>query len=236
MQRYFSEEKTENNLIINSEDKHHILNVMRMKENDKIEVVYNKKLFICSLKIEEETILGKIIKEEKANEIKKEISIIIPLLKEAKMDFILGKTTELGVSKIIPYIAERSIIKLDDKKAKTKHLRWEKIVKEASEQSKRLDIPEITKIHTLKELINFEGLNIICCTKEKEKNIKSLLQNYTNCDKINIIVGPEGGFTTKEEEFLIKNGFKRTTLGNLIMRVETVPIFLMSVINYENME
>jgi len=236
MQRYFSKEKINEKLVIDRNDYHHIFNVMRMKENDQIEVVYDEKVHICRIKIENDKLYAKIIKISEINVNNKDVTLIIPLLKEAKMDLILGKATELGVNGFIPYFAERSIIKLDEKKIKNKFDRWNKIIKEASEQSKRITIPKIEKIYSLKDVSEVEGLNVICSTVEKKKNIKTLLQNSTNYDKINIIVGPEGGFTTKEEKFLIEHHFKSVTLGNLIMRVETVPIFLMSVINYENME
>ena len=75
-----------------------------------------------------------------------------------------------------------------------------------------------------------DSLNV---TKENEKTIKNVLQNSTNCDRIIIVVGPEGGLTVSEEEKLEKNGFIPVTLGNLILRTETVPIYIMSLINYE---
>ena len=76
-------------------------------------------------------------------------------------------------------------------------------------------------------------LKLTCSTKENEKTIKNVLQNSTNCDKIIIVVGPEGGLTISEEEKLEKNGFIPVTLGNLILRTETVPMYIMSLINYE---
>ena len=76
-------------------------------------------------------------------------------------------------------------------------------------------------------------LKLTCSTKENEKTIKNVLQNSTNCDRIIIVVGPEGGLTVFEEEKLEKNGFIPVTLGNLILRTETVPIYIMSLVNYE---
>ena len=76
-------------------------------------------------------------------------------------------------------------------------------------------------------------LKLTCSTKENEKTIKNVLQNSTNCDRIIIVVGPEGGLTNYEEEILKENNYIPITLGNLILRTETVPMYIMSLINYE---
>ena len=152
------------------------------------------------------------------------------------MDLILQKSTELGVKEIIPVIMERSKIKLDENKYDKKVLRWNKICKEASEQSKRLDIPKVSNILTLKDIVSLEGEKLICSTKKGSVSIKKFLTNHKNCDRIILVIGPEGGISDIEEDYLINNGYEAITLGNLILRVETVPIYLMSVINYENME
>ena len=152
------------------------------------------------------------------------------------MDLVLQKATELGVTKIIPVTMERSIVKLADSKEVKKIDRWSKICKEASEQSKRNSIPVISNIMTLKELVKEEGIKIVCSTIEKENNLKKFLTEHKNYDKIIIVVGPEGGISSKEEEYLVSEGFTRVSLGKRIMRVETVPIFILSALNYEFME
>lgn len=237
MQRYFTNKKNNNNFILNDDDLFHIKTVMRMVDGEKIEVVYNKETYLCFLENVTTDIKVNIV--EKLNDSfnkNPEIVLAIPLVKEQKMDLILQKSTELGVSKIIPFIAERSIIKLKSEKEPNKIERWQKICKEASEQSKRVDIPIVISIKNLKDLVNFEGQKIVCSTKKSVNNIKMFLQKHAFCDKLLIVIGPEGGLTNQEEEFLIKNGFSQVTLGQRIMRVETVPLFLLSIINYEFME
>ena len=85
-------------------------------------------------------------------------------------------------------------------------------------------------------MAKLDGLKLICSTLEIKNNLKKVLQSNKNCAKINLIVGPEGGFDPKEETNLIELGFIPVTLGNTILRVETVPIFLIGAINYEYME
>ena len=237
MQRYFSNELKDNKFILNSDDLYHIMRVMRMKENDLIEVVYEKEVYLCNLCFTNGE-CNVCLKEklEDKNEDNYEIVLIIPLLKEAKMDLILQKATELGVNKIIPVMMERSIVKIDKDREIKKIERWTKICKEASEQSMRVTIPIITEVKKLNELDGLDGVKLVCSTAEKTNTIKMFLQTNKSYDKINIAIGPEGGISSKEEEYLKSIGFSAVSLGKRIMRVETVPLFILSVLNYENME
>ena len=234
MQRYFAKSKIDNYFILGSDDLFHIQTVMRMFDGDKIEVVFNRELYICCLENVNSNIKILILEKlEKSINKNLEVVLAVPLLKEQKMDFILQKSTELGVNKIIPFIAERSIIKLDVRKEQDRIIRWQRICKEASEQSKRVDIPIVTNVKKITELIDFEGQKYVCSTKNDIKNIKFFLQKHIECDKLLLVIGPEGGLTVKEEDFFVEHNFIPVSLGNRILRVETVPLFLLSVINYE---
>lgn len=233
VQRYFALEKKEDKFVLSENDLYHINTVMRMHDGDKVEVVHNNELYICELCDN----LAKILtKESTTNNKKARITLVIPLLKEQKMDLILQKATELGVDEIVPVIMERSIVKFDSSKEDKKLARWRKICKEASEQSKRLDIPEVTRVLKMEELKSFNGVKLTCSTSEKSENIKKYLKKQRNYDKIILVIGPEGGLSKQEEEYLKTLDFVSVSLGNLIMRVETVPLFLLSALNYELME
>lgn len=232
MQRYFSKELVNNKFKLTNDDLYHIKTVMRMQENDQIEIVYERKTYLAKIVTNYEIEVIEILNEEQDNNI--EYVLCIPLLKETKMDLILQKATELGVSKIIPIQTERSIIKLSNEKEDKRISRWTRICKEASEQSKRVDIPVITKVMSMNEL-NLDGLKIVCSTRNKNNSIKNVLKKVSKCDRIIIVIGPEGGLSTTEEDLLIDKGFIPTSLGNRIMRVETVPIYLLSILNYEMM-
>ena len=237
MQRYFTDKLKDNVFTLNNDDYYHIKTVMRMNESNNIEVVYQKEVYLCSLEFNDNNII--IHKEKKVDSkelLNKEIILVIPLLKETKMDYILQKATELGVTKIIPVEMERSIIKLDKGKEEKRIERWTRICKEASEQSMRVTIPVITEVKKLTELSDIDGTKMLCSTVEKQNTIKMFLQSIKNYDRIIIVVGPEGGISPKEETLLNEQGFTSVTLGNRIMRVETVPLFVLSTINYEFME
>lgn len=237
MQRYFSDKLVDNKFGLKSDDIYHITRVMRMKTGDKIEVVYNEKVHLCCLEIVNNDVkINVLSKSEKYEQKVCEKILVIPVLKENKMDLILQKATELGVDKIIPIAMERCIVKVDKEREEKKLERWNRICKEASEQSMRVTIPVITPVKKLEDLKNIDGVKLVCSTKERKNTIKMFLQSHKTYDKIIIAIGPEGGLSLKEEEYLNSIGFLSVTLGNQIMRVETVPMFILSVINYENME
>lgn len=238
MQRYFVTKKENNKFILESSDIHHIKNVMRMNEDDKIEVIYEEKLYICKINNIKDNLEVEILEEkEDINELPINITIAFSLVKEEKIDLILQKCTELGVSNFIPLEVSRCVVKIDKKKETKKIERWNSICKEAAEQSKRNKIPKISGIKKIKDIINLDyDLKILCSVNQSVINIKNVLQNNTKCDKIIIVIGPEGGLNTEEENYLISNGFIPTSLGNRVLRTETAPIYVSSIINYEYME
>jgi len=232
MQRYFAKDYKDK-LILEDSDIHHIKNVMRMKIGESIEVVYDNKLYICKLDSIEPLNLSVISVNDEENKLNLDVTIAVALVKEQKMDLILQKLTELGVNTIIPVSMERSIVKLDDSKFNKKKVRWEAICKEASEQSKRTNIPVIHNVMTIKELAKMEAdYKLVASTKEKVKMLNCYLQNMNSYAKIILVIGPEGGISEREETILNENGFDSVSFGNLIFRVETAAIYAASIFNF----
>ena len=237
MQRYFTENKENEYLILKKEDLHHIKNVMRNKINDQIECIYQEKLYICKIENLDSTKLKIVMEKEEKHELNIDVTIAIALVKEQKMDIILQKLTELGINKIIPLKMERSIVKLDNTKFQKKKERWTSICKEASEQSKRNKIPEISNIMTIDELSNLSfDMKFTCSTKENINLVSNYLKEALNKKSILFVIGPEGGITDKEEKKLETYGIIPISLGNRIMRVETAAIYIASIINYCSLE
>ena len=232
MQRYFAK-SFDDKIILNDSDIHHIKNVMRMRCGDSVEVVYDNRLYICDINELEPLSLTVVRECNGDNKLKFDISIAVALVKEQKMDLILQKLTELCESRIIPVSMERSIVKLDSDKFKKKKVRWETICKEASEQSKRTDIPIIEDVVSIKELAKMTAdYKFVASTKEKGKMLNYYLQNMNSYAKIIMVVGPEGGISQREEEILNDSGFTSVSFGNLIFRVETAAIYVASVFNF----
>lgn len=236
MQRYFACEKNGNYLILDNTDMHHIKNVMRMDSSSNIECVFDKKVYLCrvgDVLVNKFEIIEEIFEN---NELPCELVVAIALVREQKMDLILQKLTELGVSKIIPLKMERSIVKLDDKKFKKKKERWLSICKEAAEQSYRNVIPEIMDLQTLKDLEkNDIDLKFVCSVSNRENLVNKYLQNNNNCDRMLFVIGPEGGISASEEDYLNSIGFVSVSLGSRVLRVETACIYVASVVSFCSM-
>jgi len=237
MQRYFVEKKFDNQFTLSKDDSYHVLKVMRMNIGDKIEIVSNEKVYISEITCLSPLVRAKIVEEcTEDSELPISVTIAQSLVKEQKMDFILQKATELGASLFIPLTTERSIVRMNGKENK-KIDRWQKIVKEASEQSKRAEIPKVLEGMDISKLASIEGYDVklLCTVRENTKNVKKLLSNIREGAKIIVVIGPEGGFTEEEEEKLIRGGFETVSLGKSILRTETASLFIMSVVRYLSM-
>lgn len=235
MQRYFTDKLLNNNEFeLSNLDSYHIKKVMRMNLSDKIEIVYDKKVYISEIINLDNNIKARIIDElSDYNELPFKVILCQSLVNEQKMDLILQKSTELGVSEIYPYKACNSVVKENNKSDK-KIIRWQSIVKEASEQSKRNNIPIVNSIIDINTLKNMKAsLKLFCSVNEKTKNIKWVLQNTPKCDTMIIVIGPEGGFSKLEEQTLLDNGYVSVSLGKRVLRTETASIVGLSMINYE---
>lgn len=231
MQRYFVKEKNNDNFILEKSDIHHIKKVMRCRNNDKIEIVYDSTVYLCNIDDIDSLTLSIVDSYEEDRELNTALTVAVSLVQEQKFDLILQKLTELGVTSIIPLKTERSIIKIDNSKEEKKKIRWETICKEASEQSHRVTVPKIHNIMTIKELLNNKKqLNLICSLNDNTKPLEHYLKK--DIKDILFVIGPEGGFASKEEHFLIENGFESTSLGKRVLRVETAAIYVASIINY----
>lgn len=239
MQRYFvSKIESDKTVTFSENDSYHIQKVMRMEIGDMVEVVSNSKTYLVKLTSIKNLVEGKVEQEvEENNELNFQIYLVQSLVKEQKMDYILQKSTEIGVSGIYPFQAERSIVKANGKEEK-KVARWQNIIKEASEQSKRTSIPKVENILSLRKLSSLEGFDykFICTVNEKEQSLKKVLPTISKDSKILFVVGPEGGFEPKEEEVLMNQGFVPVSLGKSILRTETAGLFFLSVMRYIDME
>ena len=233
MQRYFANIDQNYNVCFSKEDEHHILHVMRMKIADEIEVVNNSKVYLC--RIDQINPLKVSIIHEISNdvEIKEDITLLFALTKGDKTDLVLQKATELGVKKVALITSERTVVSYDNKDVEKKLARFSKIMKEASEQSHRVIVPELLGIFNLKILPKeaFSDINYVAYEKDASKT-NEMFEGLTKGKSVSILVGPEGGFSEQEINNLTKQGFIRTSLGKRILRAETAAIYALSVLGY----
>ena len=243
MPRFFvkTEQIREKEIIIIEEDVKHIKNVLRKKIGDILEICNQQtgKTYKCEIiDLQDDKILTNIIDENDNEGNKIQVDIYQGLPKADKMELIIQKSIELGVNAIIPVEMKRCIVKLDSKSESKKIERWQKIAESAAKQSGRNFVPEIRnilKIEDIAKLTNIYDSIIVCYENEKENYIKNELLKLKNKEnvKIAVIIGPEGGLEETEVEFLKQNGASVITLGNRILRTETVALNLLSIIMYE---
>ena len=233
MQRYFSNIDKNYLVHLSTNDEHHILHVMRMKKGDEIEVVSDGRVFLCRIDNTNPLEVSVIHEIENDVELKEEVTLLFALTKGDKIDLVLQKATELGVKKVALISTERTVVNYDNKDIDKKLTRFSKIMKEASEQSHRVIVPELLGVFDLKNLPKevYSELNYVAYEKDAN-DISGAFSNLEKGKSISILIGPEGGFSEQEINRLTTLGFIRTSLGKRILRAETAAINALSVIGY----
>lgn len=212
---------------ISGPDFNHIKNVLRMKTGEKFLVSDKGKSHLCEItSFEGETAVAKITEENyQSTELPVKIYLFQGLPKSDKMELIIQKCVELGVFAIIPTEMSRCVVKLEEKKKKSKVERWQSISESAAKQSKRNIIPEIMNVMSYKEALSFaESLDMIIVPYESENGMKSTaetLSRIRNGMSIGIFIGSEGGFDDKEITLAKEKGAEIISLGKRILRTET---------------
>lgn len=243
MQRYFIDGKVPENrkVAITGDDAKHIAKVMRQGTGDQVLVVMEGKTYLAAIENADFDIDLRLEEEQAANaEMPKNVTIACGLPKGDKLDLIVQKSTELGMYAMIPFEAERSIVKWDAGKGEKKRIRLQKIAKEAAEQSHRVKIPEIHTIHTFSQLLEAaKSYDAIIVAYEEEaradggKRFAEILKSMYDKDSIIVIFGPEGGISAAEVSKLKEAGAWFTALGPRILRAETAPLYALSAMSYE---
>ena len=244
MQQYFINEdlNVESTYELSKDDSNHIVRIMRKKIEDKVYIVFNNEIkYICTI-VDNNVDKVLITPYEQVigtNELSTKITVAIPPLKNDKIEYLMQKLTELGVSNIVLFNSERNIAKIKKDKVDSKLNRWNKIVKEAAEQSKRNVIPDITYVDSLRDLIKFsENYDYKVVAYEKESvnedniNLKKLLASELDNKDVIAVFGSEGGLSEQEIDSLIAGNFDVIGLGKRILRAETAPLYFVSCVSY----
>ena len=232
-----NEQFIDNHVIIDGDDYKHIVNVLRMSNNNRIQICNKetKKSYIASIdNIENERVLCKVLDEIPSVESDKRITLFQGIPKSDKMEYIIQKTTELGVSEIVPVEMKYCVARINNPEKKLQ--RWSKISESAAKQSKRNIIPIIKNkisFKELEELVKKYDLVLVAYEKEGDTSIKDILTRNSKAKSIAIIVGPEGGIDAEEISALVSQGVNCVSLGKRILRTETAPIAMLSMIMYE---
>lgn len=240
MSRFFvpKESVKGNKIYITGLEAHHILDVMRLKASDEV-VVFDGtgKEYTGIVTTADRRSLEVEIKSTRQVSSGRDllVTLVQAIPKKAKMDYIVEKATELGVSRVIPVTTERTIPEWDDSKRTSIVDRWRKIAREAAKQCGRPDVPEITSIITIGEAVSVTkecGLKLIAVLSDKAIKLKDALKDVSAAN-IAVAIGPEGDFTPGEAEDALRAGFRIVSLGPLVLRSDTAGLAVLSMINYE---
>jgi 16S rRNA (uracil1498-N3)-methyltransferase len=153
-----------------------------------------------------------------------------------RMEFIIQKATELGVYSIVPFKSKRSISLEEREEKQPKAHRWQSIAIKAAQQSRRGMVPIIEPYCDFSEALGYgeeSALKILLWEKGSENPLRDVLRSQGNCEKVVLMVGPEGGFESVEVRRAQEKGFIPITLGRRIMRTETAAIVLVGIVQYE---
>lgn len=243
VQRYFVKHRAnDHHFLIDGEDRHHIIKVMRMEIDDNIICVEpDGKAAVCKIvKITDEQVVADVVQwMDETPELPISVTISSGLPKGDKLEWIIQKGTELGAHEFLPFAAKRSIVKWDEKKAAKKIERWQKIAKEAAEQSHRSYLPEVdipVSFNALLEKGKYFNYKLVAFEEESRNGetstFSATLQKMKKGDSLLFVFGPEGGLTEDEVQALKDHDFAICGLGPRILRTETAPLYVLSAISY----
>ncbi len=209
----------------------YIRNVLRLNEGAEIDLLDGKggvfKGRIISLK--RHSVRIRVLKRKQQEESGKWLVLIQPLLKGDKMDLVLQKCTELGISEIYPVVTERTIPRMT---RKLPH--WRRVIEEATKQSGRTVVPQIHEVTSILQVLKkFAEIDCIkIAFHEKATGLLRSISYNKVPDRIVYLTGPEGGFADKEIEEAEASGFRIVSLGNNILRAETASIVSLALLKY----
>lgn len=212
--------------VITGSDVNHIRNVLRMKNGDKVRISDNcGEDYLCEIaQVTSEKITLHILEKCDNTELPVSITLFQGLPKSDKMELIIQKTVELGVSEIVPVAMKNCVVKLDEKKAKAKQSRWQAIAESAAKQSKRSRIPKVEEVMSFSKAVEYaKNMDIKLVPYENERGMAHTREVFGKIEPgahIGVFIGPEGGFDSSEIE-LVRDSMELISLGNRILRTET---------------
>lgn len=228
-------------VIITGPDVNHIKNVLRMKVGEEIAVSNGQdgKEYRCGIvSFEEEQVRCELrfIKEDGV-ELPVRVYLFQGLPKADKMELIIQKAVELGVYRIIPVATRRCVVKLDEKKAKSKIARWQGIAEAAAKQSKRGMIPQVTDVCSFAQAVKMASeMDVRLIPYELAEGMertREIIGSLQPGQDIAVFIGPEGGFEESEIQLALEHSIEPVTLGKRILRTETAGFTVLSWIVYQ---
>ncbi|MGA1875433.1 MAG: RsmE family RNA methyltransferase [bacterium] len=229
--------------VITGSDVHHIRHVLRKKAGDRI--IITRRIDMMSFHAQIEHISPQQIDLKILHACPQHaplqnlhpVTLIQAIPKHAKMDFIIQKATELGVEKIIPLVSRYSFTNHEGNISPIRWKRWQKICQEAAKQCGRPNIPQLHPPAHISALPDFtvgqDLLRLLLWEEERHNRLKHVLHEQKKAHKVQVLVGPEGGFSADEIDLIRQTGFIPVSCGPWILRTETAALYSLSIIQYE---
>lgn len=240
MSRFFvPKESIKGNIIsIGGKEAHHILDVMRLKELDKV-VAFDGtgREYTGFIKDAGSKALTIEIVETKTplDRESSRITLIQAIPKKERMDYIVEKATELGACAVVPLVTKRTIVRWDERKSAQNVERWMRIAREASKQCGRTSLPAIGRVKTftdaIKDLNNYD-ISLMATLNEGAVKLKDILRGFRG-GKISVWIGPEGDFTPDESKKAVLAGINLAGLGARVLKSDTAGLAALAILNYE---
>ena len=229
---FFSETEIPSDTYLLTGDNAKHAKVLRLRAGEEVTVV-TPKGEQCSCEVVEGDALRVLRRKPCENEPNVYVTLYQALPKGDKMDYIVQKCVELGVSRIVPMLTSRCVSRPDEKSLRKKRERWQKIALQAAMQSRRGVIPEVADCVSFRQAVELSKENdkTVFFYELGGESVKKILTDDPR--SIGIFIGSEGGFDPSEVELAVQNGAKTATLGKRILRAETAPLAAMSIIMYQ---
>lgn len=240
MSRFFipKEAVRGNSVLITGKEAHHILDVMRLKAQDKI-VAFDGtgREYIGFIKdVKRKSLSVEVVKTSTpSHAVLPEVALFQAIPKKDKMDYIVEKATELGVYSIRPIVTKRTIVRWDDRKKAISVARWQRIAKEAAKQCGRPDVPQVSAVRNFSDCLKDSSdydLALLAALADRTIRLKDALSAFSG-GKICVAIGPEGDFTPDEIERAEEVNFKLVNLGPRVLKADTAGLVVLAVLNYE---
>ncbi len=238
MYRFFMNQFRQDVVTLDGEQHHHLSRVLRARPGEELELVFSDGVIcraIISSMDNDSTNLD-VLEELPGHELPVHITLFQGLPKSDKMELIIRKTVELGVSAIIPLEMTNSVVRYDDKKKKGRLERWQKIAESAAKQAGRDHVPPVNEFSTIRELVGcaeqFDAILVPYEGAQSMRQTRQVLERISVGSRIAIVIGPEGGFASDEIIALREAGAEIISLGKRILRTETAGLYILSVLGY----
>ena len=230
--RFFVSEVRRGSAELTGSDAEHLVRVLRVAPGQVFELSDNRNVYLAEVEsARKSSVVFRILEQLPAPQASVAITLLAALIKFERFEWLLEKATELGVAAVQPVESVRTERGLAEGSRK-RSTRWERVLREASEQSRRAHLPELKPVARFNEALKTaEGTRLFLDEAPNARPILHVIPELRNADdRVQLLVGPEGGWTDEEREYAIQAGWRACSLAGNVLRAETAAIAALAVV------